>query len=323
MKALRARLPPLNALVAFEASARHLSFTRAAEELGVSREAVSRQIRNLEDHLGLALFRRRHRALDLTPAGQALAAQARESLDAIARAADGLQRRRRPTKLTVTATIALATFWLTPRLPRFRAAHPGAEIRVVVADMAPDLAAEGIDVGLRYGDGRWPGLTARRLFACRSFPVCAPAYLAAGPPIKVPADLVAHTLLNLDGAPHAPEDWRWWLDGAVPPGARLNILGFDSYANVIQAACEGQGVALGFGGIIDGLLARSDLVRPIPDSRDPGRAVYLVAPAGQALSPLARRFHDWVLAEAAASGPQSSGPQSRGPQSRGPQASGL
>jgi LysR family transcriptional regulator, glycine cleavage system transcriptional activator len=308
MQSLRARLPPLNALVAFEASARHLSFTRAAEELGVSREAVSRQIRNLEDHLGLALFRRRHRALDLTPAGQELAAQARESL-----AADGLQRRRQPTKLTVTATIALATFWLTPRLPRFRAAHPGAEIRVVVSDTAPDLAAEGIDVGLKYGDGRWSGLTARRLFACQSFPVCAPAYLAAHPPIRTAEDLVGHTLLNLDGAPHAPEDWRWWLDGAaLPPGTRLDILGFDSYANVIQAACDSQGVALGFGGIIDGLLARGDLVRPLPDSRDPGRAVYLVAPAGAALSPLARRFHDWVLAEAAASGAQSSGPQSSG-----------
>ena len=299
MKALRARLPPLNALVAFEAAARELSFTRAAEELGVSREAVSRQIRNLEDHLGVALFRRRHRALDLTPAGQELAAQARESLEAIARAADALQRRRRPSKLTVTATIALATFWLTPRLPRFRAAHPGAEIRVVVSDAPLDLAQEGIDVGLKYGDGRWPGLTARRLFAVESFPVCAPAYLAAGPPIRAPADLVAHTLLNLDGAPHAPEDWRWWLEGAAgEPADSLHILGFDSYANVIQAACDGQGVALGFGGIIDGLIARGELVRPIPDSRDPGRAVYLVASAGAALSPLARKFHDWVLAEA-------------------------
>ncbi len=300
MQSLRARLPPLNALVAFEASARHLSFTRAAEELGVSREAVSRQVRHLEDHLGVALFRRRHRALDLTPAGEELAAQARDSLAAIARAADGLARRRRPAKLTVTATIALATFWLTPRLPRFRAAHPGAEIRVVVSDAPLDLAQEGIDVGLKYGDGRWPGLTARRLFACPSFPVCAPAYLDAGPPIRSPADLTRHTLLNLDGAPHAPEDWRWWLDGAagVPEDRPLDILGFDSYANVIQAACDGQGVALGFGGIVDGLLARGDLVRPIPDSRDPGRAVYLVTPAGQALTPLARRFHDWVLAEA-------------------------
>lgn len=300
MQSLRARLPPLNALVAFEASARLLSFTRAGQELGVSREAVSRQIRNLEDHLGVALFRRRHRALDLTPAGAELQATARESLDAIARTADHLQRRRRPSKLTVTATIAIATFWLTPRLPRFRAAHPGAEIRVVVSDAPLDLAAEGIDIGLKYGDGRWRGLKARHLFNVESFPVCAPGYLEAGPPIAGPGDLVAHTLLNLDGTPHLVEDWRWWLEGAVPPGASLDILGFDSYANVIQAACDGQGVALGFSGIVDGLLARGDLVRPIADSRSPGQAVYLAVPADAALSPLARKFHDWVLAEAEA-----------------------
>ncbi len=297
MQSLRARLPPLNALVAFEAAARHLSFTRAGQELGVSREAVSRQIRNLEDRLGVALFRRRHRALDLTPAGQELHQVVHQSLDAIAHTADTLQRRRRPSKLTVTATIAIATFWLTPRLPRFRAGHPGAEIRVVVSDAPIDMAAEGIDLGLRYGDGKWRGLKARRLFDVESFPVCAPEYLAAGPPIAAPEDLVAHTLLNLDGTPHVVEDWLWWLAGAAPTD-RLNILGFDSYANVIQAACDGQGVALGFSGIIDGLLRRGELVRPIADSRGRGQAVYLAVPADAALSPLARKFHDWVLAEA-------------------------
>ena len=300
MQSLRSRLPPLTALVAFEASARHLSFTRAGEELGVSREAVSRQIRNLEDHLGVALFRRRHRALDLTPAGAELQTQVRESLEAIAGTAGALQRRRRPSKLTVTATIAIATFWLTPRLPRFRAGHPGAEIRVVVSDASVDMAADGIDAGLRYGDGKWRGLEVRHLFDVDSFPVCAPGYLETAPAIAAPADLVAHTLLNLDGAPHLVEDWHWWLEGAaVPAGQSLNILGFDSYANVIQAACDGQGVALGFGGIVDGLLKRGELVRPIPDSRSRGQAVYLVTPAGAKLSPLAGKFCDWVLAEAA------------------------
>ena len=304
MQSLRSRLPPLNALVAFEASARHLSFTRAGQELGVSREAVSRQIRNLEDHLGVALFRRRHRALDLTPAGEELEAVVRQSLDKIAHTASALQRRRRPSRLTVTATIAIATFWLTPRLPRFRAAHPGAELRVVVSDAPVDMAAEGIDVGLRYGDGKWRGLKTRHLFDVESFPVCAPKYLEAGAPIARPEDLVAHTLLNLDGTPHVVEDWRWWLGGAaVAPTATLHILGFDSYANVIQAACDGQGVALGFSGIVDGLLARGDLVRPIADSRGRGQAVYLAVPAGAELSPLARKFFDWVLAEAEAGRP--------------------
>jgi LysR family glycine cleavage system transcriptional activator len=297
MQSLRSRLPPLNALVTFEAAARHLSFTRAGQELGVSREAVSRQIRNLEDHLGVTLFHRRHRALDLTPAGLELEAVVRQSLDNIAQAASALQRRRRPSRLTVTATIAIATFWLTPRLPRFRANYPGAEIRVVVSDAPIDMAAEGIDVGLKYGDGKWRGLKTRHLFDVESFPVCAPGYLKAGPNIAAPGDLVAHTLLNLDGTPHVVEDWRWWLGGAAPTDT-LHILGFDSYANVIQAACDGQGVALGFSGIVDGLLARGDLVRPIADSRGRGQAVFLVAPAGTELSPLAGKFFDWVLAEA-------------------------
>ena len=126
MQSLRARLPPIKSLVAFEASARLLSFTRAGQELRVSREAVSRQIRILESHLGVKLFVRLHRALELTQAGEAFHAVVRESLESIARSADALQRAGQPAKVTVTATIAIASYWLTPRLPKFRAAHPDA-----------------------------------------------------------------------------------------------------------------------------------------------------------------------------------------------------
>ncbi len=302
MSNLRARLPPLNALVAFEASARLLSFTRAGEELRVSREAVSRQIRNLEDHLGVKLFRRVHRALELTPAGVEFEAAVREALGSVAKAADGLRRRARPSRVTVTATIAIATFWLTPRLPRFRSEHPEVEIRVVVSDGPVDMAAGVIDVGLWYGNGKWPAVKARRLFEVDSFPVCAPAYLEQAPAITSPFSLVTHTLLNLDGAPHAQEDWHWWLEGSgvdALPGA-LHILGFDSYANVIQAAADGQGVALGFGGIVDGLLERGQLVRPLDARLSKGLAVYLVTPKGGRLTAVARKFHDWLLAEAEA-----------------------
>lgn len=297
---LRTRLPPLNALVAFEAAARHLSFTRAGEELRVSREAVSRQIRTLEGHLGAKLFLRLHRALALTAEGEAFRIVVQDSLEHIARAGAALQRKGRPAKLTVTATIAIATYWLTPRLPKFRARHPEAEIRVVVSDAALAMAADGIDVGLRYGDGKWPGVKAVRLFEVASAPVCAPRYLEQNRPLRTPADLVGHTLLNLDGPPHAREDWIWWLAGMqVPQPASLHILGFDSYANVIQAALDGQGVALGFSGVIDGLLEAGQLLRPMAASLGKGLAVYLVVPSSAPLSPLAREFHDWVLGEAA------------------------
>ena len=299
MPNLRRRLPPLNSLVAFEASARHLSFTKAGRELRVSREAVSRQIRILEDHLGVVLFERLYRALALTKAGEEFQRSVRQHLEAIARAAESLERAGKPARLTVTATIAISSYWLTPRLPRFRAAHRDAEIRVVVSDAPVDLSA-GIDLGLRYGEGRWPGLRARHLFDVESFPVCAPDYAARSGRIAGPGDLVAHTLLNLDGPSHAGEDWTWWLKGAgVAPRDDLQILGFDNYANVIQAALEGQGVALGFSGIVDPLVARGQLVRPIPASFSAGCAVYLVTPEDVALSPLAQQFYDWVLAEAA------------------------
>ncbi|MCZ6604610.1 MAG: LysR substrate-binding domain-containing protein, partial [Alphaproteobacteria bacterium] len=294
-------LPPLNSLVAFEAAARHLSFTRAGEELLVSREAVSRQIRILEDYLGVKLFARLHRALALTEAGEALRSDVRQGLETIAQSVGAVRRTGARPKVTITATIALASFWLTPRLSRFRAAHPGTEIRVVVSDAPVDLAATGIDVGLRYGDGDWPGLTATRLFDIESFPVAAPGYLADHPSIAAPADLAGHTLLNLDGTSHAVEDWDWWLAGAgAPPPAAGDMLGFDSYANVIQAAVDGQGLALGFSGIIDGLLAAGDLIRPLETALSRGHAVYLVVPKTAPPTPNVKAFRDWVLAEAGA-----------------------
>ena len=300
MASLSSKLPPLNSLVAFEAAARHLSFTRAAEELLVSREAVSRHIRNLEGHLGTALFRRLHRALELTAAGNAFRPVVRASLENIARGARALQGGGHPSRITVTATVAIASFWLTPRLPRFRSRHPEAEIRMVIADREVDMAAEEIDVGLRYGDGGWPGLAATRLFDIDSFPVCAPGYLDDSAPLEVPGDLLRQTLLNLDGTAHSTEDWTWWLAGAgVSLPASFRMLGFDNYANVIQAAMDGQGVALGFSHIVSEQLARGQLVRPLAHSLSKGYAVYLVVPEGASLSPNAQNFFDWIVAEAA------------------------
>ncbi len=299
MPNLRTRLPPVNSLVVFEAAGRSLSFTRAAEELLISREAVSRQIRILEGHLGVRLFARLHRALELTKAGRELHAVVAGSLEDIARSAGSLRGATRGAKVIVTATVAIASYWLTPRLPRFRAAQPGTEIRVVVADKAVDMASAGVDVGLRYGDGNWPGSHAVHLFDVDSFPVCSPDYLASHGAIAAPVDLAGHALLNLDGTTHAGEDWAWWLEAAgAKPRGPLNILGFDNYANVIQAALDGQGIALGFSGMIDGILAKGNLVRPLETANSKGRGVYLVVPKGAVLAPKAQAFFDWALAEA-------------------------
>ena len=298
MANLRTRLPPPNSLIAFEAAARHLSFTRAAEELLVSREAVSRQIRLLEKNLGLKLFDRLYRTLALTAAGRALAPEVQDSLERIAATAARLRGPHRPARLTIGATVAIATFWLTPRLPRFRARHPEAEIRIVVSDHAADMIANGIDIALRYGDGNWPGLTAARLFDIASFPVCAPEYLARSEPIRRASDLLGHTLLNLDGASHAPEDWTWWLvESGVRMPASLRTLGFDNYANVVQAALGGQGIALGYSGIVDDLVAAGRLIRPVPTTFSKGHAVYLVRPTAAAGRADVEKFRAWILSE--------------------------
>jgi LysR family glycine cleavage system transcriptional activator len=299
MQSLRTKLPPINSLVAFEACARHCSFTRAGQEMMISREAVSRQIRILEGHLGTKLFVRLYRAVELTAAGEELQSVVAESLENIASVAINLKRLNQPSKIVVTATVAITSFWLMPRLPRFRAENPETEIRVNVSDTPIDMRAEGIDVGLKYGDGHWSGLKATHLFDVKSFPVCSPGYLESAGPIETPHDLQDQTLLYLDGSMHSLETWTWWLekfDEPRPETART--LWFDNYANVIQAALDGQGVALGFTHIISDLLSQGLLVRPMDLTCSKGQAVYLVVPRGSMPTPSVQKFSDWIISEA-------------------------
>jgi len=300
MQGLDARLPPLRSLVAFEASARHLSFTRAARELGISREAVSRQIRVLEEYLGVKLFDRGHRAVALTLPGKKFQPVVRDSLENIAYVTGAIRQPGQAFTINVTSPIATASFWLTPRLPRFRSNHPNIEIHVAVSDTPKDLVADGIDVGFRYGDGHWKGLEAVRLFDINAYPVCSPEYLDRAAPLNEPADLLQHNLVNLDGAIHASEDWSWWLEGqGVEIPKSVKMMGFDSYNNVIQVALDGQGVALGYSGLAMDLIAQGRLVRPMKSELTKGLAIYLVTPAGVKPVPKVQAFIDWVLDEAA------------------------
>ncbi len=289
----------MKSLVAFEAVARHLSVTRAGEELRISREAVSRHIRVLEEHLGVKLFDRLHRAVALTPPGQKFQAVVLESLQNIASITGAIARPDSASKITVSATIAISSFWLTPRLPKFRAKHPDIEIHVAISDQPHDLQSGEIDVGLRYGDGNWPGLNAIHLFNIDSFPVCSPAYLAKAPPLNQPADFLMHTLVNLDGSTHEAEDWRWWLkEQNVRVPESFNMLGLDSYDNVIQLAVKGEGVALGFSGIVDEFLADGRLVRPIAAKLSRNHAVYALTRSTTSPSSAVQDFVDWIVEEA-------------------------
>ena len=205
------RLPPLNALRTFEAAARHLSFTKAAAELFVTQAAVSHQIRTLEDHLGARLFRRANRALMLTDEGQALVPAVRDAFDRLLAGVRRVEDLCCGGALTISTTPSFAATWLAGRLVRFQALHPEIELHLGATPRLVDFAREGIDCGIRYGEGDWPGLRAERLFRTALMPVCSPILLDGAHPLRRPEDLAHHTLLHaLDGG----DDWRLWLRAA-------------------------------------------------------------------------------------------------------------
>jgi LysR family glycine cleavage system transcriptional activator len=291
------RLPPLNALRAFEAAARHLSFTKAAEELNVTQAAVSHQVKALEQHLGLKLFRRLNRALLLTEQGQVCLATAREAFDRIAETAERLRASDARGTLTVSLLPSFAAKWLVPRLGRFRQAHPDIDVRVAPDERLVDFARDDVDVGIRYGDGRYPGLNTIRLLEEEVFPVCSPALGTADHPIRTPADLTHHTLLHDEGH----DGWRTWLLAADLPEidpTRGPI--FTDSSNLVQAAVEGQGVALARGALAAADLAAERLVRPFAFSLPGAYAYYIVCPKATAETPKVKAFTTWLLAEAQA-----------------------
>ena len=299
------QLPPLNALRAFEAAARHLSFTKAAEELSVTPAAISHQIKALEAQLEVTLFHRLTRALRLTDAGQAAFPKLGEGFDRLAEAAELLRARRSDPTLGVSVPPSFGAKWLVPRLDSFHTAHPDIEVRIDATDRLTDFASDNIQVALRYGPGHYPGHRVERLFGGEMVPVCSPRLVAGPQPLRVPADLRHHTLIHLDwarGDETAPS-WRMWLLAAGVTGVdptRGPRFSMDSL--VLQAAIEGQGVALATHAIAGHDLAAGHLVVPFDVSVcDPlDFAYYVVSPERTAALPKVAAFRAWVLAEVAA-----------------------
>lgn len=289
------RLPPLNALRAFEAAARHLSFTRAAAELNVTQAAVSHQIKALESWLGLKFFRRMNRALLLTDQGQAYLPTVRAGFAQLVEGTDRLRRRERSGVLTVTGVASFVAKWLVPRLGRFQTLHPDIDVRISTEVRMVDFEREDFDMGLRYGGGDWPGLRGDHLMSEDVFPVCSPRLLSGPHPLRTPADLCHHTLLHDD----MREDWRMWLMSAGIAGVDpTRGPGFSQSNMVIQAAIEGLGVTLGRSVLVADDLIAGRLVKPFNVSLPTRYGYYVVCPLSTADRPKIVAFRNWLRDEA-------------------------
>lgn len=295
------RLPPLDLMLTFEAAARHLSFTRAATERFVTQSAVSRQIRALEDDLGVALFARQHRALSLTPAGEKLLLACQAMLAQMRRTVATLRAPTAREVLALSTTPSFASLWLIPRLRAFTQDNPGVDVRLDASYDVRDLRADGFDLAVRYQ--RADTKDGERLFSESMLPVCAPGLLRAKhPPLKTPADLHAHTLLQIEGMSGTgmPMEWQSWLQSnGLPDLEPRSVLTFSSYNEVVTAAIEGQGVALGRRPLIDALLRQRRLVPPFGDAKQTAKAYFVITDAAARLRPAVRAFEQWLRAEAA------------------------
>lgn len=298
------QLPSLNAVRAFEAAARHLSFTKAAEELFVTPAAVSQQVKALEAHLGQPLFRRLNRAMALTDAGRLLLPGFSAGLDEIAQAVRLLRAQAEHGPLDVNTSPAFASKWLIPRLDGFRQQAPEVEVRITASMELVDFDRDEVDVAVRFGAGEYAGLAAEWLMGEEVFPVCAPALLDGEHPLKEPEDLRFHLLLH-DGTRQLGDltpDWSMWLQAAGVDSVNPNYgMTLRPGSMVVEAALEGQGVALGRRSLVAGDLATGRLVRPFALSLPITFSHWLVYKPEALKRPKIKAFRDWIVAETEAS----------------------
>ena len=283
-----ARAPiPLNALRAFEASARHLSFTRAADELCVTQAAISHQIKALEARLGVGLFRRSNRGLKLTDEGVALAPTLFDAFGAIDRLFERFEAGGVQEVLTVSAVGTFAVGALLERLPAFRAAHPGIDLRLLTNNNKVDLVLEGLDCAIRFGDGAWHGVEAEFVCAAPLSPLCAPALAGQ---LRTPADLLRAPLLRS----YRPQDWPAWFRAAGLESGAVHGPLFDSSLIMVQAAMRGEGVALAPHGLFCREIASGQIVRPFAiDAELDG--YWLTHLKSRPVSNAMRAFRTWLL----------------------------
>jgi LysR family glycine cleavage system transcriptional activator len=296
-------IPGLQALKAFDAAARHLSFTRAAEELNVTPAAVSHQIKELEEQIGVSLFQRTSRHMQLTRQGHILKPAIVDALAGLTRALQRIREADNPTQIRLTASPSIAAKWLVPRLDRFLDTMPDADVRIDVSSSVLDFERDDVDVAIRFGDGNYPGLAVDRLFHDVIFPVCSPALLKGRKPLREPRDLLAHTLIHLDYEAQGAvwPNWRMWMLAAgIRDFNDTRGLHFGQTSLAVQAAIDGHGVALGDSSLVADDIAEGRLVKPFELTlRSPPQFAYhLITRRDTAERPMVKAFRNWIMAEA-------------------------
>ncbi|MET4806103.1 LysR substrate-binding domain-containing protein [Limibacillus sp. MBR-115] len=296
MQRLRFKLPPPNYLITFEAAARHLSFTRAAEELNVTRVAVSQQIKALESYLGVLLFLRLHRTLRLTRAGERYFETVSFALERILKGTNEIRREDSKNTITITSSAGFSSLWLLPKIGQFRQEHPEIEMRFLVSDTDLNLTNEGVDVAIRYGAVEAVGLDLTFLVQEYIFPTAAKVFAEKLPPINHPAELLALPLIHLEGKYDIQTTWLHWFKeqgvkvDKLPRGITVN-----TYNNVVQTALDGQGVALIGPPLMQRYLNDGSLVRIIDAPPIKRRAFFLAVPKEHEPSHATKLFNAWII----------------------------
>ena len=298
---MNGHLPPLSALRAFEATARLRSFGKAAGELNVTPAAISHQIHALEEDLGIRLFHRLNRSIELTASARVLLPGLSDAFAEIHASVRRLRAHNDTGTLTVTASPSIAAKWLVLRLHRFQERYPEIDVRISTSDDVVDLTRGDFDLAIRYGTGRYPGLTVELLMQNEVFPACSPHLLEKGPPLRTPEDLRHHALIHdqaVDRDPLAPT-WAMWLKAAgvtsVPASAGLT---FSVGYMALDAAIAGHGVVLAYSTIAAADLAAGRLVRLFSLALPDLFAYYIVTAPGALERPKVRAFRDWLREEA-------------------------
>lgn len=297
-------IPGTRALKTFEAAARHLNFTRAADELGLTPAAVSHQIKEIEDQLGVALFTRTSRTIRLTDGGVVLLDATVDALDLLTRAAARARKMERGTSLLrLTLSPTFASKWLMPRLASFRKTYSDIDLRFDITDSVRDFDLDDVDVGVRFGAGKYPGLVSHRLFDDVVIPVCSPALLSGELPLREPRDLLNHTLCHVDWSLQGLTwpTWGMWMAAAgIEDFDDSRCLVFDDSAHAVQAALDGSAVALADFAMVASDLSTGRLVRPfdLGIRYGPEFAYFLVYSERHADDPRIAAFRAWLLEQA-------------------------